>query len=53
MTATRAAAAVERALDERHREASEEVERILAAAPGDALTEAEWIGLMERLGGDS
>ena len=29
---TRAAAAVERALDERHREASEEVERILAAA---------------------
>ncbi|MCB9477831.1 MAG: hypothetical protein H6685_13280 [Deltaproteobacteria bacterium] len=30
-----------------------QLERILAAAPGDALTEAEWIGLMERLGGDS
>jgi AcrR family transcriptional regulator len=32
VTATRAAAAVERALDERHRAAGEEVERILAAA---------------------
>ena len=31
---TRADAAVERALDDRHREASEEVERILAAAVG-------------------